>query len=282
MKFKLVLISLLSLALLSFTGGSKHKTGWEKLNLKGKVKTYRELTYNVVVNGSDVFKGDSLKYEKDYTFDANGNIIEQDENTPGGEKYKTVSVFNSKGQCIKTVQEDNYTPTNKNTYSTEYKYDLNGNKIEEDEHMNSERGYTRTIYKYDSSASQALFYFIMGSDSNKQGKLRYDNKGNLIEEDMYDLQSGKLEMKTTNTYDTLIKSTEVVDYSSEGTVEKRQVRKCDMHGNVYECTDYYPDGKVMNKWENKIEYDKLGNMVKQVVYKNNWPVEYTVFEIAFY
>jgi hypothetical protein len=282
MKLKLILISLLSVALLSFTDGSKHNTGWGKLNLKGKVKTYKVLSYNIVVKGSEVLKGDSLKYEKDYTFDANGNEIEQDENVTGGVKYKTISVFNSKGECIKTMQEENYTPTNKNTYSVTYKYDANDNKVEEDEYMGSGGRPTRRLFKYDSTGTQVLFYFILDKDSTKEGKHKYDIKGNLTEEDLFDLQTSKLVRKTTNTYDTIIKNTEVIDYSTEGTVIKKQVRKYDGHGNVCECTDYHADGKVINKWENKIEYDKSGNQVKQIMYKNNWPVEYTVFEIAFY
>src|ERR1700722_12898050 len=152
MKTQIAIILFICIALLSFTGVSKHKTGWEKLNLKGKVKTYKVLSYNIVVKGSDISKGDSLKSEKDYTFDATGNIIEQDDN----KKYKTTSVFNNKGECVKTIQEDNYTATNKNTYTVTYIYDAKANMVEEDENMGGGRP-TRRLFKYDSSGSQVLF-----------------------------------------------------------------------------------------------------------------------------
>ena len=279
------LIPILCIALLAFTAGNgrKHKTGWEKEHLQGKVKSWKSTKYNAVDNSGHIVKGDTLKQESFFQFDENGNEVQADEKYPlKHESYKTVSTYNDKGELMESKQLDNYTDSNTMTYHTINKYDENGNNVEEDTYMNGEKGsYMRTMFKYNSNGD-FLEYNIMGvgDTSNVIEGCKYDDKGNMLEWDGYN-DDGKIDGKRVNKYNDNGIITETIMYWTDS-LRLTGNGKYDEHGNMLGWVEYNSDGSIKVKSEYKNEYDKTGNKIKEIEVANGRPSTYTEYEIVYY
>ena len=101
------------------------KTGWERDNLEGKVKSITETIYKAVEKSGKVQKV-SLSKKYSYKYDNNGN--------------KTEST--------------NYLSNGSLLYKLKYIYDINGNKIQETEHNSDDSLVCKTTNEeYDSNGN---------------------------------------------------------------------------------------------------------------------------------
>ena len=188
---KIILVILSVLCLVSCNQSEK-KNDLTEENLKGKVKSITENTYEAVDKFGQIEKGDVL-VDSSAVYTDDGHF----------------KIYNEKGNKI----EENYYNSNGRLYSkTTYKYDENGNIIEKNGH-NYDGSYKIT-YKYDEKGNniEQNNYKYDGSFLYKY-TYKYDEKGNNIEKNNYD-SNGRLDSKYTYEYDKNNNWTQRIEYKN--------------------------------------------------------------------
>ena len=126
---KKIILVILSVLCLVSCNQSEKKNDLTEENLKGKVKSITENTYEAVDKFGQIEKGDVL---------VDSSAVYTDDG-----RFK---IYNEKGNKI----EENYYNSNGSLiYKNTYKYDEKGNKIEENYYNSNGRLYSKTTYKYD-------------------------------------------------------------------------------------------------------------------------------------
>ncbi len=196
---KIILATLSVLYLVSY-GQSKKKNDLTEENLKGKVKSIKETTYEAVDKFGQIEKGNvfydrfSLLFNSPFTiiYNEKGNKIEKNYyNSDGSLKSKTTYKYDEKGN---NIEENIYGSDGSLKSKTTYKYDKKGNNIEEN--------------TYDSD-----------SRLNFKATYKYNEKGNIIEKNYYD-SDGRLNFKATYKYDKKGNNIEYNICYSDGSLDK--------------------------------------------------------------
>ena len=269
--------------LLSFTGGvkKKHQTGWEKENLKGKVKSYEVDEYNAVNDSGIIMKGDSLISKRYYMFDDKGYEIEAGYYRPEDRWYaRTVNTNNSNGYCMQ-AKSYKYTAIDTTLTTMKFKYDENWNRIEEDLFFDKGKDSARTLYKYDENGNMLSWAYISGKDTLPGGGIsKYDEDGNLTESDWY--VSGKLQTRTIRTYDGQGKFVGYNVYYPDESIKQKEIGHKDDKGNTIEYDVYNGKDSLVEKHEFNINYDWAGNRLGQIELLNGKPSTFTVYELMYY
>ena len=177
---KIILVILSVLCLVSCNQSEK-KNDLTEENLKGKVKSITENTYEAVDKFGQIEKGDVL---------VDSSAVYTDDG-----RFK---IYNEKGNKI----EENYYNSNGSLiYKNTYKYDEKGNKIEENYYNSNGRLYSKTTYKYDEKGNKIEeYHYDEDGKFNYKYTYKYDEKGNKIEENWYD-SDGSLYEKHTYKYE---------------------------------------------------------------------------------
>ena len=192
---KKIILATLSVLCLVSCNQSEKKNDLTEENLKGKVKSITENTYEAVDKFGQIEKGDvlvdsSAVYTDDGHFkiyNEKGNKIEENYyNSNGSLIYKNTYKYDEKGNMI----EDNFYDSDDGSliYKNTYKYDEKGNKIEE--------------YHYDEDGK-----------FNYKYTYKYNEKGNMIEKNNYD-SNGRLDYKYTYEYDKNNNWTQRIEYKN--------------------------------------------------------------------
>ena len=191
---KIILVILSVLCLVSCNQSEK-KNDLTEENLKGKVKSITENTYEAVNKFGQIEKGDVL---------VDSSAVYTDDG-----RFK---IYNEKGNKI----EENYYNSNGSLiYKNTYKYDEKGNKIEENYYNSNGRLYSKTTYKYDEKGNMIEDNFYDSDDGSLiyKNTYKYDEKGNIIEENHYD-SNGRLDSKYTYEYDKNNNWTQRIEYKN--------------------------------------------------------------------
>ena len=99
---------------------------------------------------------------------------------------------------------------------------------------------------------------------------KYDEKGNNIENNWYN-SDGSLDSKWTYKYDEKGNNIEENRYNSDGSLYSKWTYKYDEKGNNIESNRYKSDGSLDSKWTYKYEFDKQGNWIKRIDFKDEIP-----------
>jgi hypothetical protein len=240
----------------------KDKNSLTKDNIKGRVSTLTESHYSAIERFGETQKG-GLEYKYIYKYDTNGSQIElngynSDGSSRGG---KYTSKYDAKGNQIEVNGYSNIPGIiDGRERKTIYKYDTNGNKIEESWYDPDGSLSLITIFKYDSRGNQieANCYNSDGSLLISRSTYKYDSRGNKIEDNFcfpYPVcDSGD---KYTFKYDSRGNQIEENRYNSDGSLEYKHTFKYD-------------------------EYDKTGNWVRKIKFRNDKPLVITERKIEYY
>jgi hypothetical protein len=82
------------------------------------------------------------------------------------------------------------------------------------------------------------------SDAQKISTVLYDSKGQMIETDVYNPQTGEIAEKYTYAYDSKGNRIETIKYDQDGRVDRRYEYKYDKEGRKYKTISYKPNGKI--------------------------------------
>ena len=155
---KIILVILSVLCLVSYgqlEKKSEKKNDLTEENLKGKVKSITENTYEAVDKFGQIEKGDvlvdsSAVYTDDGHFkiyNEKGNKIEENYyNSNGSLIYKNTYKYDEKGN---NIEEYHYDEDGKFNYKYTYKYDEKGNNIEKNNYDSNGRLDSKYTYEYD-------------------------------------------------------------------------------------------------------------------------------------
>ena len=192
---KKIILVILSVLCLVSCNQSEKKNDLTEENLKGKVKSITENTYEAVDKFGQIEKGDVL-VDSSAVYTDDGHF----------------KIYNEKGNKI----EENYYNSNGSLiYKNTYKYDEKGNIIEENYYNSNGRLYSKTTYKYDEKGNMIEDNFYDSDDGSLiyKNTYKYDEKGNNIEKNNYD-SNGRLYSKYTYEYDKNNNWTQRIEYKN--------------------------------------------------------------------
>ena len=256
---------------------------WKTLNLKGKVESLKEIPYEAIERFGIIEKGkisrNSSRFEHykilfnnigneetRYKYDSYGNVIE-----------KFTSIYNENNWLIESRKyTSRYNTLGNLDYKWIYKYDEKGNQIESSKFNYDGQLDMMEKYKNDSKGKP-----IETMSYNSDGKLvikwqaEYDEKGNLVLRNGYDSE-GRLFLIFKCKYDrrgNLVEMTSVLlDANIDGRLDRKETFKYDEFGNTIEHNTYSIDGWLISKESYKYDFDKIGNWIRQIIYKDNKPI----------
>lgn len=220
--------------------------------VKGKLLTHTIYSFNEYGNVSDVIKHVSEEdlYSKSisYNYDSNQNLIEM-----------VKREYDSKLQL-------------KNEYKCIYKYDSEGNKIEEQIYNSNWEICYKNLYKYSSDRKDleaSLYTIIDEGELELSGVIKYefDHNNKLIKQNWQSSQEESWFVINTFNYD------------SKGNLVKRDIAEediwsvCDKEYNsrgfCIRTEENVDSGgeKIVSKHEYQYKYDEKGNCIEKIEYK---------------
>ena len=190
-----IILVILSVLYLVSCNQSEKKNDLTEENLKGKVKSITENTYEAVDKFGQIEKGNVL---------VDSSAVYTDDG-----RFK---IYNEKGNKI---EENYYNSNGRLIYKNTYKYDEKGNIIEENYYNSNGRLYSKATYKYDEKGNmiEDNFYDSDNGSLIYKNTYKYDEKGNNIEKNNYD-SNGRLDSKHTYEYDKNNNWTQRIEYKN--------------------------------------------------------------------
>lgn len=275
-----------------------------KHDLKGKVQSYKEMSYKAV----ELWYGKITKDTKensefsnnDYQrkYDKIGNLIEENCYLSDGGLYnKQIFKYDETGNLI---EENHYESSGRRYSQMNYKYDDKGNLIEGRQHRSDNTLYDKQTYKYNKKGN------LIGIDRYNSSAIlyekqinKYDAKGNLVEEISYDsdgcMQSqvsyvysekgSKIEEKffftrcnvfdeytLQNTYDDKGHITNRSRYETDGSLYRKDSYVYNKLGNIIEEFQCFSDSDLIDNKTYLYEYDNKGNWTQRIQFDDKIPM----------
>ncbi len=247
--------------------------------LKGKVKQISNFKYEAVDKFGKIEKGEiiqdsSYHYGNNYIikFNEKGDEIEinnYNSNSEGSLFYKVINKYDETGNRI---EENWYKSDGSLDRKYIYKYDEKGNIIEEKKYYsdgNMAWGYSDK-YNEKGKKIKRKFYDKHNGSLSSKGTYSYNEKGNMIEFKVYE-PDGSLSFKSTFRYDEKGNRIEENVYKSDGSLLQKITYKYNEKGNRIEENVYKSDRSLDFKITLKYKFDKMGNWIKKIEFKNTFP-----------
>lgn len=263
-----------------FASAQNQKNDLQKVNLYGKVKSIREISYQAVEKNGNIEK-ENIISDKIISFNEKGYTAEIILHYFAPEPLilsKTIFKYNLQDVLI---EEDEYDSDGNFFEKTKYLYDEKNNVIAI-EWFNSEGKFkSKYIYKYDENGNEIeRWYHYHTEKPFLVNRFQYDAHNRLIEFRKY-VEGGKLEEITTYQYDKNGRNTKIHSFLPNGKWTDTITYLYDENGK--EIGYVYKE-----KWKRKIiyiytyEFDSHSNWIKKIEYKNNRPRTITERRIEYY
>ena len=247
------------LILFSCSANNK-KNDLQRENLKGNVKSVKEVSYEAVDKFGKITKGKKdwawydSKSNSNIKFDKKGNLIEYSDFSSEGELYsKHISTYDDNGKFIEEI-----------------KYDKDGKKVFITKIKEVENGNAREYKRYDLEGNLIL-----------KGISKYDDNHNLIESSRYKAD-GSLDSKIIYKYDENDNKIEYSMYKSDGTLIYQDKSKFDKNGNEVEVNYYGSEGELMAKANYQYTFDDKNNWITRTLIEDDIPKYIVEREIEYY
>jgi hypothetical protein len=124
-----------------------------------------------------------------------------------------------------------------------------------------------TIYEYEHGNKFKMSSYETSGGPPYYERYSYDEKGNLIEKIGYKSNSSRLISKETYKYDAKENEIELKEYNSGGGLEGYEIYKYDEKGNKIEA-DYFSSGGNLSNIS-KYKYDEKGNETEYDIYNKD-------------
>ena len=273
---------------LSFIACSdKPENDLSNFNLKGKVKSFSQESYEVKVRNENIIKGRKIdgfnepddiffsdSFRIHFKFDENGNKIEENN-------------FNSKGKLHdKRI----------------YKYNEKGNLFESSSLFN-ENETTKQIYHYNTKGELMSINYFRNEEFFMEDYYQYDDKGNLIDYSSWTVNPKKLQWQTNYKYDeegNVIEKDDdnwvtTYEYDDKGNkIVEKQINKHD--DGVYKSMYRYDKdenliekieensrkGEIQSSLNFKYEFDKNDNWTKRIAFILDKPFAISIRKYEYY
>lgn len=218
------------------------KNDLQEANLKGKVKSVREIDYEAIQEAGQIKKG---------------KVLEGAES----EVSNVLTSYNEQGYLVgREYYNFGY------SLKISYKYDAEGSMVEESQYNSDGKLDSQTLYKYKYDEKGNVVEKVRSdAEGNLDSKItyRYDNKGNLVEEKWY-YPDGTLSWHLTYRYNDKGYKVEEITNSVEQSPSKITYKYDDKGSNTEREEYFYNSGLV--RYKNQYEYDSYGNWIKRIKY----------------
>ncbi len=219
--------------------------------------------------------------------------------------------FNLKGDVksfmeIKFLAVDNFSIISsgeriKHIYNKEVLFDLDGNKIEQNDYIPDGTLANRTVFLY--KQNQLIEYNNYDSQGMLfgTGKYQTNDKGVVVQLD-YETADGRYNWSESYDYNKDGKLTEVKRFRTNEVIDTKELYSYDSQGNVIE-SEFHRDNKLISKnkykydgesnynqltfrdstvYTYKYNYDAKGNWIKKIVFENDNPSGILLREIEYF
>jgi len=251
-----VLILISSFLFLSCTNNKKstettarNNTDWNKLQLKGDVKSFREIKFLAVDNFSIISDGEKIKhiYNKEVLFNLDGYKIEKNDYIPDGTlANRTVFLYKED----KLVEYNNYDSQGILFGTGKYQTNDNGLVTELNYKTNDGRYNWSETYLYDKQGNVSEVNRFKSEEIIDSKELYiYGENGNVESSELH--RANKLISKNKYNYD------------EEGNFNKLEIGDASVYTYIY-------------------SYDARGNWIKKIAFENENPSGILVREIEYF
>ncbi len=226
------------------------KTDLQKLNLKGKLKSFEYFTYSPIVN-------ENIGVKKNKRVEG---VLKN---------YKVI--FNEQGNKLRVNE---YSLDGKVRYITKHKYNQKGQKIEEIG-FDSEGILEKRTFKYDEKNRLNKVFFYNPKELEMKCVYEYDLKNKQLKYSFYDLDNKEnFIFEYIEKYDKKQNVIEIVEYNVNHKLKLKTLFEYNKNQDKILAKRYNSYKELKNTFSYKYEkYDAKGNWVKQVVCKNDVPIE---------
>ena len=250
-----------------FGCSSNEKNNLQEMNLKGNIKSVKEIYYDGNEKFGEYVK-EEWKYTIEYFFNENGNITERNSYyaPKNSIRDKTKYIYNNNNQIIEEYKYD----SNGNLESTEkYKYDKKGNKIEKVTIEDNKITITEK-YIYDSKENLIEIQSVIPDGIITYAEKFIYNSDNLL--------TKKIEVFYNDDSST---SETICNYNEKGQIKEVNNQNSnsiaikyiyDNNGEQTKQINYHDDGTPSgDTFETTIKYDDKGNWInKSIIGKSEW------------
>lgn len=264
---KLMLFILLGLFFMTSCNSQKRETDLEKNNLKGNVRSLKEVSYEAITTFGKIHKGSKkreffIDHDRYITFNEIGNKTEEKNYSSEGNflsnwEYK----YNDKGLIRKISR---FEPVGTLSINEVYEYD--DNLIVEYRLLVDTGKIDKTIYKLNENGN-VVEETHHNFDSSVFKKIyEYDNKGNLTTELTYSdgKPAGKTIYVNNDTGDVIAD----VNYYPDGSFLWKSTYVYDDKHNLIEFKRSVSGVDTIKKYE--YTYDSRGNWIKKIEFKDDF------------
>lgn len=268
MRIILLLIFMIVTSLKFFAQKDSVGNDLNYMNLNGKVKSVKEVSYKADIQSETLTNGKKerdadISYGEDsyiefnkqgnkiqhvyynsnekenlkrvYKYDSIENLIEVRWYEEGALTSKSIYRYNDKRENVE-VSKYNYLDTLEHKWII--RYDINGAKLEELRYNSNAKIILRRVYKYD-------------NNGNKIGGYQYDLDSNLT---------------AKWTYNQMGNQSEYYWYNSDGSSNGIEKSEFDVNGNIEKQIWYDSNGSIKRESTYLYEYDTHKNWIRQVSY----------------
>jgi len=181
----------------------------------------------------------TTKEESGKKYDDNGNIIEEPFSIPNGVSGTFRYEYDADGNRTKTSYYD--ADLNIGWYTT-FKYDTNGNLINETGYLNN--GNINDSHDFDSDGNEIKTTYYENGKMNSCYTYEYDADGNRTKTSYYD-KNGKLKSVSESVSDGFV-ATKTTDYDENGNVIC--ISESTFDGDLISMTSYDENGNIIDEY----------------------------------
>ena len=272
---------------LSFIACSdKPENDLSNFNLKGKVKSFSQESYEVKVRKENIIKGRKIdgfnepdapfspsSFRIHFKFDENGNTIETNNvNSKGKLHDKSIYKYNDKGNLFESSTLYKENETTKQIYNYNTKGKLIGIN-----YFRNEKFFMEDYYQYDDKGN-LIDYSSWTVDPKKlqwQTHFKYNEQGNLIE---------KEHNRSEN--DSYVETFKYDDRGNiiikKGGLDEKTTYVYDEKNNVIQKTYYNEKDEIQRSLNFEYEYDNNDNWTKRVAFILDKPGAISIREYEYY
>ena len=169
-------------------------------------------------------------------------------------------------------------------YRITYSYDSENNLIEENKYNSNNNIIEKCNYQFTNGIKINGSLEKYNSDESQISMLskfiyKYDNKGNLIENNHYNSNSI---LSFKEKYDDKGNITEYIWYKEDGTYDSKDTFKFDDKGNQIGVISFDSNYTDTYNSSSKYEFDKNGNWIKKYIYSNTTLGSIYIRKIEYY
>ncbi len=199
-----------------------------------------------------------------YTYDANGNLLEETMDIDGNGIVEIVIIYDGDGNTLSQTQDTD--SDGRVDYTQTFFYDVNGNLVTCEFDFDADGMVDQiSTYTYDSDGnllSEEQDYGVDGTIDRRR-LYTYDADGNMLTKSDDNDGDGNVDYREIYTYDAdgnmLTKS---IDFDADGNVDVQDIYTYDADGNeLTEEHDSGADGTVDSIWSSS--YDASGNLLSK-------------------